>query len=122
MLEIARVLQKTKRSKNASPIWFVAFDGEEATDDADFYGTGLRGSKPFAKKYAKKIKELVLLDFVANKQLAIPYEASATRRCGPTCARRPSASERLRVPGRPARASSRTTTRRSCAAASRRST
>jgi len=77
MLEIARVLRKTKRAKNAPPIWFVAFDGEEATDDADFYGTGLRGSKPFAKKYAKKIKELVLLDFVANKQLAIPYEASS---------------------------------------------
>ena len=70
-------MSKMKRSKNAPPIWFVAFDGEEATDDADFYGTGLRGSKPFAKKYAKKIKELVLLDFVANKQLAIPYEASS---------------------------------------------
>jgi hypothetical protein len=77
MLEIARVLQKIKRAKNASPIWFVAFDGEEATDDSDFYGTGLRGSKPFAKKYAKKIKELVLLDFVANKSLAIPYEQSS---------------------------------------------
>jgi glutaminyl-peptide cyclotransferase len=77
MLEIARVLQKLKRSKNAAPIWFVAFDGEEATDDADFYGTGLRGSKPFAKKYAKKLKEMVLLDFVANKTLAIPYEQSS---------------------------------------------
>jgi hypothetical protein len=77
MLEIARVLQKLKRAKNASPIWFVAFDGEEATDDSDFYGTGLRGSKPFAKKYAKKIKELVLLDFVATKSLAIPYEQSS---------------------------------------------
>jgi len=77
MLEIARVLQKTKRSKNASPIWFVAFDGEEATDDADFYGTGLRGSKPFAAKYAKRIKELVLVDFVANRNLAIPFEASS---------------------------------------------
>jgi hypothetical protein len=77
MLEIARVLQKLERAKNASPIWFVAFDGEEATDDADFYGTGLRGSKPFAKKYAKRIKELVLLDFVANKTLAIPYEQSS---------------------------------------------
>jgi glutaminyl-peptide cyclotransferase len=77
MLEIARVLQKLKRSKNASPIWFVAFDGEEATDDSDFYGTGLRGSKPFARKYAKKIKELVLLDFVADKDLAIPREQSS---------------------------------------------
>jgi hypothetical protein len=77
MLEIARVLQKIKRSKNASPIWFVAFDGEEATDDADFYGTGLRGSKPFAKQYAKQIKEMVLLDFVANKTLAIKREGDS---------------------------------------------
>jgi hypothetical protein len=77
LLEIARVLQKTKRAKDAPPIWFVAFDGEEATDDADFLGTGVRGSKAFAKKYAKRIKELTLLDFIANKNLAIPYEASS---------------------------------------------
>jgi hypothetical protein len=77
MLEIARALQKVKRSKNASPIRFVAFDGEEATDDSDFYATGLRGSKPYAKANAKKIKELVLLDFVADKDLAIPRDASS---------------------------------------------
>jgi glutaminyl-peptide cyclotransferase len=77
MLEIARVMSKLKRAKNAPPIWFVAFDGEEATDDSDFLGTGVRGSKAFAKKYAKRIKELTLLDFVANKNLAIPYEASS---------------------------------------------
>ena len=77
MLEIARVLAKTKRSKNAPPIRFVAFDGEEATDDSDFYGTGLRGSKPYAAKHAKKIRELVLLDFVADKDLAIPREQSS---------------------------------------------
>ncbi|HWK29424.1 MAG TPA: M28 family metallopeptidase [Solirubrobacter sp.] len=77
LLELARTLRKAKRPANASPIWFVAFDGEEATDDNDFYGTGLRGSKPFARKYAKRIKELVLMDFIANRQLAIPYEASS---------------------------------------------
>ncbi|HEY6889976.1 MAG TPA: M28 family metallopeptidase [Solirubrobacter sp.] len=77
MLEIARVMKTMKRPKSASPIWFVAFDGEEATDDNDFLGTGVRGSKAFAKKYAKRIKELVLLDFVANKNLAIPYEQSS---------------------------------------------
>jgi glutaminyl-peptide cyclotransferase len=77
MLEIARVMSKLKRPKNAAPIWFVAFDGEEATDDSDFLGTGVRGSKAFAKKYSKRIKELTLLDFIANKNLAIPYEASS---------------------------------------------
>ena len=77
MLELARGLQKAKRGKNAPPIWFVAFDGEEATDDSDFLGTGVRGSKAFAKKHAKQIRELTLLDFVANKGLAIPYEQSS---------------------------------------------
>src|SRR3954449_10004884 len=77
MLELARGLGKLKRGKDAPPIWFVAFDGEEATDDSDFLGTGVRGSKAFAKKYAKRIKELTLLDFVANKNLAIPYEQSS---------------------------------------------
>src|SRR3954454_24484372 len=77
MLELARGLGKLKRGKNAPPIWFVAFDGEEATDDSDFLGTGVRGSKAFAKKYAKQIKEMILLDFVADKDLAIPRDQSS---------------------------------------------
>ena len=77
LLEIARVLEKTKRPANAPPIRFVAFDGEEATDDDDFYGTGLRGSKPYARKNASKLREVVLLDFIADKDLAIPREESS---------------------------------------------
>src|SRR3954451_13747731 len=77
MLELARGLRKAKRAKNAPPIWFVAFDGEEATDDSDFLGTGVRGSKAFAQKYAKRIKEMILLDFVADKDLAIPRDESS---------------------------------------------
>jgi glutaminyl-peptide cyclotransferase len=77
MLELARALQKVRRAKSASPIRFVAFDGEEATDDADFYGTGLRGSKPYARRHAKKLKEVVLLDFVADKDLKIPRDQSS---------------------------------------------
>lgn len=80
LLEIARVLRKTKRPANAPPIRFIAFDGEEATDDADFYGTGLRGSKPYARKHAKNIRELVLMDFIADKDLAIPREDSSDER------------------------------------------
>ena len=53
------------------------FDGEEATDDNDFYGTGVRGSKAYANQHAKDIKELVLLDFVADKDLSIPREESS---------------------------------------------
>jgi glutaminyl-peptide cyclotransferase len=77
MLEIARVLAKTKRSRNAPPIRFVAFDGEEATNDRNFYGTGLRGSREYARKHAHELREVVLLDFVADKDLAIPREGSS---------------------------------------------
>lgn len=77
LLELARALRQTKRAKDAPPIWFVAFDGEEATDDADFYGTGVRGSKAFARRYASRIRELVLLDFVADRDLSIPREESS---------------------------------------------
>lgn len=77
VLEIARVMKNMKRPKNAPPIRFVFFDGEEATDDSDFYGTGVRGSKAYANKHAKEIKELVLLDFIADKDLSIPREESS---------------------------------------------
>src|SRR5689334_22206158 len=77
VLEIARVMKGMKRPKNAPPIRFVFFDGEEATDDSDFYGTGVRGSKAYAAKHHKDIKELVLLDFVADKDLSIPRDASS---------------------------------------------
>ena len=78
LLELARGLQRAKRPKNAPPIRFIAFDGEEATDDDDFYGTGLRGSKPYARKHAKsKLREVVLMDFIADKDLAIPREESS---------------------------------------------
>lgn len=77
VMEIARVMSKLKRPANAPPIRFVFFDGEEATDDSDFYGTGLRGSKHYANKHAKNIQKLILLDFVADKDLSIPREQSS---------------------------------------------
>ncbi len=43
VLEIARVLRRMDRPRGAPAIRFVLFDGEEATDDEDFLGTGVRG-------------------------------------------------------------------------------
>jgi hypothetical protein len=77
VLEIARVMSKMKRPANAPPIKFVFFDGEEATDDSDFLGTGVRGAKAYANKYAKSTAKLILLDFVADKDLAIPREQTS---------------------------------------------
>jgi glutaminyl-peptide cyclotransferase len=68
VLEIARALQKVKRPAGAPPIGFVLFDGEESPDDSkSFYATGLRGSKPYARRHAERLQAMILLDFVAEK-------------------------------------------------------
>ena len=55
VLEIARAMRAAKRPAGAPPIRFVLFDGEESPDDnEDFYATGLRGSKPYARQHAER--------------------------------------------------------------------
>jgi len=77
VLEIARALAHRKR---LPPIRFVLFDGEESpNDNADFYTTGLRGSRPYARRHAKQIRAMILLDFVAEKgAMRIPRESSSS--------------------------------------------
>jgi hypothetical protein len=79
VLEIARALQKARRPAGAPPIRFVLFDGEESPDDSqDFYATGLRGSKYYARRHAKQLRAMILLDFVAEKGgMRIPREDSS---------------------------------------------
>jgi glutaminyl-peptide cyclotransferase len=79
VLEIARAMQKARRRAGSPPIRFVLFDGEESPDDSkDFYATGLRGSKPYARKHAKRLRAVILLDFVAEKGgMRIPREAGS---------------------------------------------
>ena len=78
VLELARVLRRTKRPEGAPELRFVLFDGEEATNDRlDFARTGLRGSQAYAKAHAAELRALVLLDFVADKDLRIPREAGS---------------------------------------------
>jgi Zn-dependent M28 family amino/carboxypeptidase len=76
VLEIARALGGVN---GLPPIRFVLFDGEESPDDSkDFYSSGLRGSRPYARKNAKKIRAMILLDFVAEKgRMRIPRESSS---------------------------------------------
>jgi hypothetical protein len=80
VLEIARVMERAKRPAGAPPIHFALFDGEESPDDSQpFYETGLRGSKPYARKHAKKLQAMILLDFVAEKGgMRIPREDSSS--------------------------------------------
>jgi hypothetical protein len=79
VLEIARAMAKARRPAGAPPIRFILFDGEESPDDSkDFYATGLRGSKYYARRYAKQVRAMILLDFVAEKGgMRIPREDSS---------------------------------------------
>jgi hypothetical protein len=78
VLELARVLRRTKRPAGAPELRFVLFDGEESPNDrADFYLTGLRGSKAYARAHAGELRAVVLLDFVADKRLRIRREAGS---------------------------------------------
>ncbi len=72
VLELARALRKIDRPASAPELRFVLFDGEEATNDkADFYLSGLRGSKAYAERHADELRAVVVLDFIADKRLRI---------------------------------------------------
>jgi hypothetical protein len=77
VLEIARALRK---AEGLPPIRFVLFDGEESPDDSqDFYSSGLRGSRPYARRHGKRTRAVILLDFVAEKgRMRIPRESSSS--------------------------------------------
>ena len=75
-------LQRVKRPKNASPIRFVAFDGEEATDDSDFYGTGLRGSKPYAASTRRRSRRSSCSTSSPTRTSRSRATRARTRRCG----------------------------------------
>jgi hypothetical protein len=72
-----------KTPRGAREIQFVLFDGEEPPsglpeDSPDFYSSGLRGSRAYVAAHAAQTAEMVLLDYVANKWLSIPREATST--------------------------------------------
>ena len=76
VLGIARALRGVK---GLPPIRFVLFDGEESPDDSkDFYTSGLRGSRPYARRHARELRAMILLDFVAEKgAMRIPREGDS---------------------------------------------
>jgi hypothetical protein len=75
LLELARGLRRGHRPRGGRELRFVFFDGEESPDDAaDFYETGLRGSKAYAARHRGEVATVVLLDFVAEKNVRIPRE------------------------------------------------
>ncbi len=82
VVQLARAAAKARRPAGAPELRFVLFDGEEPArglpeESTDFYNTGLRGSRAYAKRHAKAVGAMVLLDYVAGKDLQLPREATS---------------------------------------------
>jgi Iap family predicted aminopeptidase len=79
VLELARVLRRGRRACDRE-IRLVMFDGEESpagSGDGDFLHDGLRGSRAYAAAHWRELAGLVLVDFVGDRDLSIPREASS---------------------------------------------
>lgn len=73
--QLARTIRRPRHT-----IHFIFFDGEETprgVPDSDFEEEGLRGSKVAAARFSEA-RAMVLLDFVGDRDLAIPYEGNST--------------------------------------------
>jgi peptidase M28-like protein len=80
---IAVQLARTIKPRKVRPtLVFILFDGEEnprgAADD-EFERRGLRGSRAAAKRH-RRAEAMILLDFVADRELRIPREANSDAR------------------------------------------
>jgi glutaminyl-peptide cyclotransferase len=80
LLELARDLRHTKRAAGAPPIVFALFDGEEEPRGGkDFDTSALRGSRAYVRAHRHTTRELILLDYVGNKDIQLPLEPNSTR-------------------------------------------
>ena len=84
--QLARDLARIDRGPDAPELRFVLFDGEEEPEPtADFYRDGLRGSKAYVAKEGSSVRELILLDYIAEKRgLRFPREGGSNADCGTT--------------------------------------
>ena len=79
VIELARALRAQPRPRNAREVRFVLFDGEEEPlGSDDFRADALRGSKAYAAAHAREVRSMILLDYVANKDLRLPREGTST--------------------------------------------
>ena len=81
VIEVAKALEGMA-SASGREVKFVLFDGEEPAaglpDKGDFYNEGLRGSRAYVAAHRAETGEMILLDYVGNRGLFLPREASST--------------------------------------------
>jgi hypothetical protein len=82
VIEAARALAADDRGEGRREVRFVLFDGEEPAaglpeESADFYHSGLRGSRAYVAAHPDSTAAMVLLDYVGNRGLRLPREGSS---------------------------------------------
>jgi glutaminyl-peptide cyclotransferase len=83
VVELARELAALHRPTGAPALRFVLFDGEEPPaglpeQQLDFYDSGLRGSRAYVAAHPGGERAMILLDYVAGRNLRLPREATST--------------------------------------------
>jgi glutaminyl-peptide cyclotransferase len=83
VIEAARALRRVPPGRGAGEVRFVLFDGEEPPgrlpeESPNFYAEGLRGSRAYAAAHRGQTEAMILLDYVGNRGLLLPREASSS--------------------------------------------
>jgi glutaminyl-peptide cyclotransferase len=76
---VVQLARQLKPRTIGPTVQFVLFDGEESprgVPDSQFLAKGLRGSKIAASAF-KQAEAMILLDFVADRNLSLPREATS---------------------------------------------
>ncbi|MEW6381724.1 MAG: M28 family peptidase [bacterium] len=81
LLELATALGKVRKDLDCT-LWFVFFDGEEAfiqwSPDDSLYGSRYLASQLLAKRMLPRIRSVILLDMIGDKDLTICREKYST--------------------------------------------
>ena len=79
VVELARKLARAPRKAGDRALRFVLFDGEEEPAGCqDFLSCALRGSKAYVKRHGEQTRNMVLLDYIAEKRgLSFPHEGGS---------------------------------------------
>jgi glutaminyl-peptide cyclotransferase len=81
VLELARTLP-AELPANHREVRFVLFDGEEdppGCSDKDFQFCALRGSRAYAAAHPREVGDMILLDYIANKEAQIRREQNSNQ-------------------------------------------
>lgn len=77
VLEVTRALARDRRACQRE-LRVAFFDGEESPAGSDdFAADGLRGSRAYVAAHPRGLRAMVLADFVADRDLRIPREATS---------------------------------------------